>query len=150
MPLALCDAVPGAYVEEYFDKAGKPLPVRRRGWITKVVYPDDSAFDNSRIDKCMVLFDAEKGAEDVKLSTINLVRRADEAALARIKQAEQDEKAGEILATLDQDGEENPKNVLGSVHHSPVKRGKGVVTDRSGVEPPKNGKGLSPKDAENL
>lgn len=150
MPLALCDATPGAYVEEYFDKTGKPLPVRRRGWITKVTYPDGAAYDNSMIDKVFVLFDQEKGPEPVKLSTINLVRRADEAALSRIKQAEQDEKAGEILATLDDGGEENPKNVLGSIHKSPARDRRAPVMDRSGVEPPKTGKGLSPLDAQKL
>lgn len=141
MPIPIADAQPGAYVEEYFDKGGRPLPVRRRGWITKIEYPDGAAFDTMQIAKVYALFDEEKGPEPVALSTLNLVRRADEAALSKIKQLDQDRRAEEILATVDEEG---------PVHPSTGKHRKGVVVDRTGVETPRSGKGLSPIDAQKL
>lgn len=136
MPLSITDAVPGAYVEEFFDDKGARLQVRRRGWIVTVEHEDGSTFDASKAGKVAVLFDKDKGPEPSKLRRLNLIRRADESALQRIKQ-ETDNLKGDAI-----------RSVLAPVSESPVKDKRAIVQDKTGVGP--HPRGMSPQEAEKL
>ena len=136
MPLSIADAVPGAYVEEFFDDKGARLAVRRRGWIVKVEHEDGATFDASKAGKISVLFDKSKGAEDSKLRRLNLIRRADESALQRLKQ-EEDNIKGDVV-----------RSALAPVSESPVKDKRVITQDKTGVGP--HPRGMSPQEAERL
>lgn len=136
MPLSITDAVPGAYVEEFFDEKGAKLAVRRRGYIVKVQHDDGSTFDNSKAGKVFALFDRQKGLEPVKLRCLNLIKRADESALQRIK-LEEDNLKGDAI-----------RSVLAPVSESPAKDKRAVTQDKTGVE--QNKRGMSPLEAEKL
>lgn len=136
MPLSIADAVPGAFVEEYFDDHGARLPVRRRGYIVRVEHADGAAFDSSMAGKIKVLFDKEKGPEPSKLCRLNLIKRADESALQRLKQDADNLRGDQI------------RSVLQPVSESPAKDRRSIVQDKTGVE--KNPRGMSPMEAEKL
>lgn len=136
MPLSITDAVPGAYVEEFFDEKGAKLAVRRRGYIVKVQHEDGSTFDNSKAGKVFALFDRQKGLEPVKLRCLNLIKRADESALQRIKQ-EEDNLKGDAI-----------RSVLAPVSESPAKDKRTISQDKTGVD--KNPRGMSPQEADKL
>ena len=136
MPLSITDAVPGAYVEEFFDDKGAKLAVRRRGYIVKVEHDDGSTFDASKAGKVFALFDKDKGPEPTKLRRLNLIKRADESALQRLKQDADNLKGDEI------------RSVLAPVSESPVKDKRTISQDKTGVE--KNPRGMSPQEADRL
>lgn len=136
MPLSITDAVPGAYVEEFFDDKGGRLPVRRRGYIVKVEHEDGATFDRSKAGKVFALFDRHKGLEPVKLRCLNLIKRADESALQRIKQ-EEDNLKGDAI-----------RSVLAPVSESPAKDKRVISQEKTGVE--RNPRGMSPQEAEKL
>jgi hypothetical protein len=136
MPLSITDAVPGAYVEEYFDETGAKLSVRRRGYIVKVEHPDGATFDASYAGKVFALFDRTKGMEPVKLKTLNLIKRADESSLQRLKQ-EQDNLDGDKI-----------RSAIAPVSESPAKDRRTISQDKTGVD--KNPRGMSPQEAEKL
>lgn len=136
MPLSITDAVPGAYVEEYFDDKGAKLSVRRRGYIVKVEHTDGAAYDPSTAGRVFALFDKDKGMEETKLRRLNLIKRADESALQRIKQDADNMKGDEI------------RSVLAPVSESPVKDKRTISQEKTGIE--RNPRGMSPQEAEKL
>lgn len=137
MPLSIADAVPGAFVEEYFDDAGARLPVRRRGYIVEVKYLDGASYDSSAAGEIYVLFDKDKGKEKSKLRRLNLIKRADESSLQRLKQEEMNLRGDAV------------RSVLQPVSESPVKdRRAGIVQDKTGVE--KRPRGMSPDEAASM
>lgn len=135
MPLSIADAVPGAYVEEYFDDHGARLPVRRKGWIVKVEH-ESGAYDASMAGRISVLFDKDKGPEPSKLRRLNLIRRADESALQRLKQEEANIQGDAI------------RSALAPVSESPAKDKRVITQDKTGVGP--HPRGMSPQEAEKL
>lgn len=137
MPLSITDAVPGAYVEEYFDDKGAKLPVRRRGYIVRVENPEGEVTpDASGVGKVFALFDRQKGLEQTKLVRLNLIKRADESALQRIKQEEDNIKGDAI------------RSVLAPVSEAPAKDKRVISQEKTGVD--KNPRGMSPQEAEKL
>jgi hypothetical protein len=128
MAVAMCDALPGALVEQFWVIGEKgelvKAPVRRRGYITKVKYPNET-FDNTAIRGVWIKFDADKSPELMHLSMLNLVRKADEGAMQRMRRDTDNEAADRY--NLD-------------IHKSPV-------SDKTGVYGEKR---MSQKEAESL
>lgn len=135
MPVAIPNAVPGAYIEECYDDKGDMLKVRRKGWITRVEYPKGNAYDPTSIKKVFAFFDKEKGEEETKLFKINLIRVADRAALERIKTNRRNEEGDALKAALD-------------ISTSPAKDKRGAISqDKTGID---HKKGMTPTQAERL
>lgn len=122
MPIAIPNAIPGAYVEECYSDDGKALPVRRRGWITKVTYPNDATYDSQSVKKVFAIFDREKGEEETKLRRLNLIRPADQAALERLKTDDRNRAGDDVKESLD-------------IHRSPAKDKRVIVQDKTGLDP---------------
>lgn len=135
MPIAIPNAVPGAYVEECYDLDGKPLPVRRKGWITRVEYPHNSPYDATCVKKVFAFFDKEKGEEETKLKCLNLIRMADKAAIDRLKTDKRNEVGDALKASLD-------------ISTSPAKDKRAVISqDKTGLDPKQR---MSPAQAVQL
>ena len=122
MPIAIPNAVPGAYVEECYDDEGKALPVRRKGWITRVEYPKNAPYDSTGIKKVFAFFDKEKGEEETKLRRLNLIRVADQAALERLRTDKRNEAGDALRESLD-------------ITLSPAKDKRAISQDKTGLDP---------------
>ncbi len=135
MPVAIPNAIPGAYIEECYDDKGVALPVRRKGWITRVEYPNGAPYDASCVKKVFAFFDKEKGEEETKLVRINLIRVADRAAQDRLKQDRRNEAGDALKASLD-------------ISTSPAKDKRGPVSqDKTGLDPKQR---MTPSQATSL
>jgi hypothetical protein len=134
MPVAIPNAVPGAVVEECYDDNGNNLPVRRKGYISRVEYPNNAPYDSTCVKKVFAIFDRQKGEEETKLRRLNLVRVADQASLDRLKTDRRNEQGDAVRASLD-------------IHQSPAKDKRVISQDKTEVNLKK---GLSPAQAERL
>lgn len=122
MPVAIPNAVPGAHVEECYDDEGNALPVRRKGWITRVEYPKNAPYDSTCIKKVFAFFDKEKGEEETKLKRLNLIRVADQAALDRLKTDKRNAAGDALKESLD-------------ISASPAKDKRAISQDKTGLDP---------------
>jgi len=136
MSLSIPDVVPGAFVEHYFtDDPVNPRKVvkldkRRKGYITKVEYPDNQTFDSTTVTGVWVKFEAGKEAEKIQMRHLNLIRKADEASLNRLKRDSQNTTYDEYNLDIhkspvtDRRGDHAPSSdktgVMGTKHMSPA------------------------------
>lgn len=95
MPLAY--AVPGAEVEKVLDFVSvketetgpvykwKPSNPKRRGFIVKTKYPNDDTYSSDCVEYVLVKFEQGKDPEKCIPAQLNLIKVANEAAMAAIK-----------------------------------------------------------------
>jgi len=114
MALAIPEIRIGALIEEIHDDRGRPLPVRRRGYIVRVEYPGGEVYSASGVERMWVQFEQAKEPEEVRPCRCAIVRGFDASAAGRIKQAEAN-RLGEGLVrderavTMDRTGVESKK-----------------------------------------
>lgn len=107
----------------------RPCNPRKRGFIVKVKYPGDETYSSDCVEYVEVKFEKGKAPERCVPTQLNLVKVANEAALAALKNNAAIKKAKE--------------GVLDDMR-------KPVVVDQTGVGKTKSGKGLSKFEAEDL
>lgn len=134
MPVAIPNAVPGAIVEECYDDKGNALPVRRKGYISRVLYPNNAPYDSTCVKKVFAIFDREKGEEETKLFKINLIRVADQAAQDRLRNDRRNAEGDALKASL-------------AIDASPAKDKRAISQNKTDLDLKK---GMTPTRAEQL